>query len=139
MQVGKAIYYILANDTNVSSMVSDKIFPLVAPATTTFPFIIYEIYNDNPTMDKDGVSKLDEYDVRITAYHELYTSLCRIGSNIRVALDRVATYPSTTYSGIVVQSISFENVRDEFDFDSGRRGVYRQELQFKIRVIRVIE
>ena len=40
MQIGKSIYNILANDSDVSALVGTRIFPNVAPQTTTFPFII---------------------------------------------------------------------------------------------------
>ena len=136
MNLGNAIYYILSNDASIKGMVGLNIFPMVAPTNTQFPFIIYDIYNDDPTNDKDGVSTLDQYDVRITAYSEQYTDVARLGDTTRTALDRVATYPSTTYEGIKIQSISFRSQQDEFDSDAGRRGVYRQELQFKIREIR---
>ena len=125
MDLGKAIYNILVNDSSIQLIVGTKIFPMVAPTNTEFPFIIYDIYNDDPTNDKDGVSTLDQY-----------TDVARLGDTTRTALDRVATYPSTTYEGIKIQSISFRSQQDEFDSDAGRRGVYRQELQFKIREIR---
>lgn len=139
MELGKAIYNLLSTNSDVSALVGTKIFPMVAPTKTIFPFIIYETYNDNPTNEKDGVSKLDEFDVRITGYHQSYETLCRISSAIRLSLDRIITYPSTIVAGVTLQSVNFENIREEFDSDSGKRGVYRQQLQFKIRVIRITE
>ena len=38
MEIGKSIYNILVNDTNVYGKVDNRIFPNVAPQTTVFPF-----------------------------------------------------------------------------------------------------
>ena len=43
MEIGKSIYNILAANTNVSNLVGTRIFPNVAPQTTTLPFIIYDV------------------------------------------------------------------------------------------------
>ena len=43
MEIGKAIYNILSTNSDVSTLVGTRIFPNVAPQTTTFPFIIYDV------------------------------------------------------------------------------------------------
>lgn len=140
MDLGKAIYNILSENEDVAALVGTKIFPLAAPSATMFPFVVYEVYNDAPTKVKDGVSTLDSYDVRVTAYADSYNNTVRVGDKLRLALDRRTTYPYSSYppavSGNVrVQSINLENQYDEFDEDAGPRGVWRQTLQFQIRVV----
>ena len=136
MEIGKGIYYILANNTEVSNLVGTRIFPQVAPISTIFPFIIYDIYNDDPTLDKDGPSSLDKYDIRITGYAETYTKVTRIGSAIRTALDRTIQAGGAFYADQHFQSSNLVRTNDEFDPDAGKRGVYRQELVFNVREIR---
>jgi hypothetical protein len=136
MEIGKGIYYILSNNTEVSNLVGNRIFPQVAPISTIFPFIIYDIYNDDPTLDKDGPSSLDKYDIRITGYAETYTKLTRVGSAIRSALDRTIQVGGEVIAGQHFQSSSLVRTNDEFDPDAGQRGVYRQELVFNVREIR---
>ena len=46
MKVGLAIYSILSSDSDISDLVSTRIFPNVAPQTTAFPFIIYDVDGD---------------------------------------------------------------------------------------------
>lgn len=135
MKLGKAIYNILSADANVSDMVSNRIFPSIANIGTAFPFIIYSITGDDPQKDKDGKSTLDIMSVTISAYSDQYEKATNLGSHIRAALDRVPTYPSTTYNGIVLQSIEFTGYNDIFDDDSGARGIYRKALDFRIRQI----
>ena len=43
MEIGKAIFNILSNDSDVLALVESRIFPNVAPQTTEFPFIIYDV------------------------------------------------------------------------------------------------
>ena len=136
MEIGKGIYYILSNNTEVSNLVGNRIFPQVAPISTVFPFIIYDIYNDDPTLDKDGPSTLDKYDIRITGYAETYTKVTRVGSAIRTALDRTIQDGGEVIVDQHFQSSNLVRTNDEFDPDAGQRGVYRQELVFNVREIR---
>ena len=62
MEIGKAIYNILSTTTNISDLVGTRIFPNVAPQTTTFPFIIYDVNGVQPNDTKDGASTLDTND-----------------------------------------------------------------------------
>jgi hypothetical protein len=41
VETGAAIYHILASDAWLAGVVGDRIFPLVATNSTTFPFIAY--------------------------------------------------------------------------------------------------
>ncbi len=73
MEIGKSIYNILAANTNVGNLVGTRIFPNVAPQTTAFPFIIYDVTGVQPNDTKDGVSTLDTNDIMISCYSETYS------------------------------------------------------------------
>tara|TARA_R110000824_G_scaffold393384_1_gene592507 strand:+ start:2618 stop:2908 length:291 start_codon:yes stop_codon:yes gene_type:complete len=89
MEIGKSIYNILSTTTNISNLVGTRIFPNVAPQTTTFPFIIYDVNGVQPNDTKEGVSTLDTNDVMISCYSETYTEASRLAQYIRVAMDRI--------------------------------------------------
>ena len=135
MKIGKAIYDILTSNTPVSDLVSTRIFPNVAPQTTTMPFIIYQVVSTTPTDYKQGVSSLDTTSIMVHAYSKTYTEASQLAEYVRVALDRV----SGTYNDIRVQSISFRSYHDLFDFDAGdsrsSEGLYRKALDFDVREI----
>jgi len=116
MEIGKAIYSILATNTNISNLVGTRIFPNVAPQTTTLPFIIYDVTND----------------VMISCYSETYTEASTLAQKIRVAMDRI---PEGTYGAEQIQSSQFQSYNDIFDDTSGDAGVYRKALDFQIRQI----
>ena len=52
-KIGKELKTILTNDADVTSIVENKVFPLVANAGTTFPFIVYRRSNYRPNDNKD--------------------------------------------------------------------------------------
>jgi len=54
MDVGKAIFNILSNDSNVTALTSTRIFPMVARVETAFPFVIYDVTGQTPTDYKQG-------------------------------------------------------------------------------------
>jgi len=105
MEIGKAIYNILFDDVDVKTLVSTRIFPNVAPQTTTFPFIIYDITGVQPNDTKDGSSTLDTNDVMISCYSETYSQASDLAQKIRVAMDRIneGTYSRGTNT---IKSIS---------------------------------
>ena len=53
LQIGKAIYDILSNDSDVVDRVQNKIYPLIADVDTTFPFIVYKRTGIAPADSKD--------------------------------------------------------------------------------------
>ena len=132
MEIGKAIYSILFNDVDVKTLVSTRIFPNVAPQTTTFPFIIYDVTGIQPNDTKDGASTLDTNDVMISCYSETYSQASDLAKKIRVAMDRIN---EGTYGGEQIQSSQFQSYNDIFDDTSGDAGIYRKALDFEIRQI----
>ena len=133
MEIGKAIYNILSTTTNISDLVGTRIFPNVAPQTTTFPFIIYDVNGVQPNDTKDGASTLDTNDVMISCYSETYSQASDLAQKIRIAMDRIN---EGTYGGEQIQSSQFQSYNDIFDDTSGDAGIYRKALDFEIRQIR---
>ena len=132
MEIGKALYSILFNDVDVKTLVSTRIFPNVAPQTTTFPFIIYDVTGIQPNDTKDGASTLDTNDVMISCYSETYSQASDLAKKIRIAMDRIN---EGTYSGEQIQSSQFQSYNDIFEDTSGDAGIYRKALDFEIRQI----
>ena len=130
MKVGLGIFSILSGNSAVGSLVVERIFPNVAPRTTTFPFIIYEVDGDTPNDTKSSVSVVDVNNVTISCYSKTYSEACDLAQKIRTALDRV----SGTFGTINFQSIQYDGYNDVFD-DNHEDGVYRKAIDFNIRII----
>ena len=134
MEIGKAIYNILYNGGtgDVFDLVGSRIFPNVAPQTTQFPFIIYDVTGVQPNDTKDGVSTLDTNNVMISAYSETYSQASTLAQYIRIAMGRIN---SGTYNQEEIQSSQFQSYNDIFDDTSGDSGIYRKALDFEIRQV----
>ena len=137
MEVGKAIYNILSNDSNVSPLVTTggvtRIFPArfkFSQNDPTLPFIVYQIVTDIPNNTKNGVSTYDYITAQITIVHSSYGKLITLAKHVRNALD----YVSGTYDGVKVDKIFFDNSIETFDDNSGTNGIYQiaQDYRFNI-------
>ena len=132
MEIGKAIYNILYGNNDVRTLVATRIFPNVAPQTTEFPFIIYDVTGVIPNDTKEGVNTLDTNSVMISCYSETYSQASDLAKKIRIAMDRIN---EGTYNGEQIQSSQFQSYNDIFDDTSGDSGIYRKALDFDIRQI----
>jgi len=138
MEVGKGIFKLLKDNSDVNALVGTRIFPMVARQGTDFPFIIYDVLTDDPTDYKEGVSSLDTTSVMVSVYSETYSQAADLAKKVRTALDR----QSITIDGaVIIQSIKYDGYNDFFDLDSfdnsatNARGVFRKALDFDVRII----
>jgi len=115
MTVGKAIYYLLTNASDVTAIVGTRIYPEVAQQNAALPYIVYNVSNNEPSDTKREPSKLDTAEVEVNVFSEKYTQAIDMGVAVRAALDRV----KGTYSGVNVQSIQYIN--EIIDFDEPQR------------------
>ena len=129
MIVGKAIYYLLTNATDVTDVVSTRIYPEIAQQDAALPYIVYNVANNEPTDTKPEPSKLDTAQVEVNIYSDSYTEAIDLAVAVRAALDRV----KGTYSGVNVQSIQYLN--EVIDFDEPQRA-YNISSDYDVRISR---
>jgi hypothetical protein len=129
MTVGKAIYYLLTNSTDITDIVSTRVFPEIAQQDAEMPYIVYNIANNEPSDTKPEPSKLDTAQVDVNVYSQSYTQCIDLAVAVRAALDRV----SGTYSGVNVQSIQYLN--EVIDFDEMQRA-YNITSDYDVRISR---
>lgn len=133
MNIGKAIYSILSNDSSVSSTVGTRIFPsryIDESGKYQLPFISYQVVSVEPNNTKNGVSTYDYTTAQINIVGNSYNDVITLAQNVRTALD----YTSGTYEGVVVDKIFFENSVEVFDENAGSVGLYQisQDYRFNI-------
>ena len=137
MEVGKAVFDILFNDSDVRSLISEsgsnpRIFPsrYDFPTNVLLPYITYQVVSNEPNNTKNGVSTYDYVTVQISIYDLRYSSLVELAGKVRTALD----YTSGTFRSVVVDKIFFENQNETFDDSAGEQGFYgiAQDYRFNI-------
>ena len=129
MNAGKAVYGILSTNTEVTDIVSTRIYPEIAEQEAPVPFIVYQVQNVAPEDTHDGPSTLDEIRFEFLCYDATYNGAAELGDKVRGALDRV----QGTYNTVNVQSVQFNDVDTEI-IDEPRR--YAQVLTFTFRIAR---
>tara|TARA_S200002703_G_scaffold158352_1_gene168476 strand:+ start:1108 stop:1518 length:411 start_codon:yes stop_codon:yes gene_type:complete len=129
-EIGKAIYSILSGNATVSGLVSTRIYPVVVPQDTSFPFVVFTITSEEPSHSKDGVSGLDVISFQVDCYGLEYDENTTLANAVRTALD----FYKGTIGGQNVQRIRFQDVSDgEYDEDLG---VFWKSLDFDARLKR---
>jgi hypothetical protein len=136
MEIGKVIYNILSNDSNVAPLVTTsgnlRIFPsrYNFPTDVKLPYITYQMFADEPNNTKNGVSTYDYVRVQISIYHNKYADMITLAGHVRTALD----YVSGTYSGVVVDKIFYQDQNELYDDSAGSIGLYgiAQDYRFNI-------
>ena len=137
MEVGKAVFDILFNDSDVIALVSEsgsnpRIFPsrYDFPTNVLLPYITYQVVSDEPNNTKNGVSTYDYVTVQISIYDIRYSTLVDLAGKVRKALD----YTSGTFRAVQVDKIFFQGQNELFDDSAGEQGFYgiAQDYRFNI-------
>lgn len=85
--IGKVLYQKLKENKNLTKLVGEKIFPLIAEQTTTYPFCIY--YRTNITSiisNKDGLNE-DSVSFTLVAGSTSYSQSLEIANELRRSLE----------------------------------------------------
>jgi hypothetical protein len=129
MKAGPALYGILSTDTDVSAIVSTRIYPEIAAQGSALPLVVYKFSGLVPSDTKSGVSTLDEETYNLVAIAASYTDVTNLSEKIRAALDRY----TGTVNAVEVQSVEFTGY--DVDYDATNE-VYAAATEFTLRIIR---
>ena len=84
--IGKWIYQQLTANNEISRVCPNKVFPLVAEQTTTFPFIVYWRNNITGEHCKDGYHQ-DQVSFTIIAVSDNYVESLKLAQAIRESIE----------------------------------------------------
>lgn len=108
-KVGKEMFNILTNDSDVKKLVGNKVFPIVANEGTTFPFIVYRRTNYTPASNKDYTSEIVGIEINILS--QKYDEGVNIADVVATSLDRKET---DFIEDIKITNISEDYIEDTF-------------------------
>lgn len=129
MNAGRAIFEILTNDTPLSNLVSNRIYPEAAPENVVTPFVVYSVQSVEPIRVKNTTSTLDTANFEVYTSAENYATAMSINDAIRTAMERRAG----NFSGVAIDSIEYIDENVELDMDSRE---YISEMRFRLRIAR---
>lgn len=117
--VSKIVYNLLSNATDVTDIVSTKIYPMRAGQRQDLPFITYDILSQEPAKTKTGASRMDVYRAQISCFSYDYDELIDLAEKVRTALDQ----QSATVDSIVVMDIVYDARNNLYDDNGDINGI----------------
>ena len=108
-KIGSEIRNVILSSTEVKNAVDTKVFPLVANAGTTFPFIVYRRSSYLPKSDKDTLTESVYIEIAIICTN--YEQSVSIANDVA---DVLLAYESDTIEEIKVTNISEEFISNSF-------------------------
>lgn len=124
IQIGKAVYQILSNDTKVKEMVGNNIYPLIANQGTTYPFIIYRRTGIEPVTSKDRFICSEVTSVDVIIASDRYDESIELAELVKDALSG----KNGIYSDIKVIDINMISADEDYIEDT-----FIQNLTFNIK------
>lgn len=86
LEIGKLIYSLLSDDSRLSTLLGNKIFPLIVENNTTYPFIVYKRSDVKANYTKDYYLN-DDVSIDIVCVSDNYLSGLEIAVIIREILE----------------------------------------------------
>jgi len=126
------LYQRLTSQTAVSSLIGNKVFPMIAPAGTALPLVVYQrvsVQREQSLMGPIGVPVIT---IQLTSYDTSYTSVKSIARAVRLAVDG---WTGTT-AGVTIQRTTLQTEDDnvEMPADDQMLPYYSVQQTFDFRV-----
>lgn len=133
----RALYKKLSEDSDISSIVSTRISPLVLDQELTLPAITYEISTSRPYSDLSGAVELISVDFDFFCMADTFLGASDLAEEVRKALSGFRGSIFINVGGLVnVQILGCTHTNDRTDYaapvDGGRQGSYIRMLSFLI-------
>jgi len=124
--IGKVIANILSNDSTVTDIVSNRIFPILSFEETKIPLITYVVLEVFPQYDKTGWH-WDDVDFEVKSVAKSYKDVNVLAQAVRNALE----LSIGTYASIAIERIYVIGISENYDQDGDS---YILNMNFKVRV-----
>lgn len=120
LEVGKEIYSLLNGDSRLTTLVDNKIYPIIVEKETNYPFIVYKRSNIIPEYTKDFHLK-DNVIIDIICVSNDYANGIEIAEIVRDILEDKRTND--------IQSIRLESADEDYIDDA-----FVQTLSFNLTI-----
>lgn len=120
ISVNKHIYSILTGDTQLRELVSDKIYPIIAEETVSYPFIIFTKETVDAAYTKDFLT-YDNVTFSVAIAANNYFETVQIAERVRAILEN---YRDSYFMTVLLNNVIEEYVEDAFI----------QQLQFSAKI-----
>lgn len=120
ISTNKHIYQLLISDSGLTELVDDKIYPLVAEESVSYPFVIFTKESVNGVYNKDFLA-YDEVTISVVVAANNYFQTVQIAEKIRCILEN---HRDSYFINVLLESVTEEFLED----------AYIQQLQFSAKI-----
>ena len=114
MRVDKVVYNLLNTDSNITDIVNNRIYPVVAPQNTTSDFIVYHVTDLEQADTKTTKNSYAKFRVQINSYTTRYNVGQDLQEKIKLRLNR----QSGTIAGQNLSLITFDSFQTlDFEYE----------------------
>ena len=126
------LYQRLTSQTAVSSLISTRVYPLIAPAGTPMPLVVYQRTAVERPQSLSGNVGNPVVTLQLTTYGTSYTSVKSIARAVRLAVDG---WTGTT-AGVTIQRSTLLTEADGVDMpaDDQMLPYYSVQQSFEFRI-----
>jgi hypothetical protein len=103
--IESSIRSILTSDTDVSALVSTRVYPYMRQQGSVFPAIVYELDDTEPQQGLSGFQSLTRCELTISQIAETYSGAKALADKVRSALNG---YTGTS-EGLAIKSLVHDN------------------------------
>lgn len=114
MRVYKAIYSILSNDSGVTDLVNNRIYPVNADIDSRTPYIVMQVKGSTFDYVKDETSKINTIDLDVSIVAPTISEIESVWDATRSALEKF----TGTKEGVTIDQITRDSDEDVYDDDS---------------------
>ncbi|SFF96486.1 DUF3168 domain-containing protein [Prevotella sp. KH2C16] len=126
IDIGKAVRRLLADSTAVSEAVNGRIYPIIAPENTEFPYITYTCMSLTSASDKDSYFYSQRAQMGVVVCTDKYAGGITLATDVLRAL---AKPDGASVEGIDIDSIEFDSKTEDYI-----NGTYAQALVFNLKI-----
>ena len=117
MSIKADLYLHLKNDSGVSALVGERIYPMIAPQDVMTPYITYQVVNDNSNQCVGGDVYQNDTRLQVDVWDVKYSKVDEIKEAVISAL-------------IGFKSSNSISAMDEYEDETK---LYRQLIDFKLK------
>lgn len=130
MTIEEAVRGLLVASVDITTLVSDRIYPSQAPESAGFPRVIYQEADRQTVMTHSGPVQTNRYTMDLSCYAADYATAKRLAKLIR----RLLLGYKGTPSGVRVMGVFGESEADEIELPQhgDERGVFGVSLSLAL-------
>lgn len=132
MTIETALYSYLSNKATMTALVGTRIYASVPPSAPVYPFVTFQVINNQPAHHMGGAVGLTDVTMQIDAWAFLVSEQQAISEALRNALDGFKSTMGTESLDIRKCFLDTRNTFQEPDKQGKNLPVHRASLDFSI-------